>query len=74
SVGDTIVVCPALPRDWRGTFRLWASGKTRVTVTLEMGRVTSLDVYPEHRKADVVLGEGWRLDETPPPGPRFKRL
>ncbi len=74
SVGDTIVVCPALPTDWSGTFRLWASGKTRVTVTLETGRVTSLDVYPEHRKADVVLGEGWRLDETPPPGPRYKRL
>ncbi|MCX5689179.1 MAG: hypothetical protein NTV94_05220 [Planctomycetota bacterium] len=60
SVGDQIILCPALPTDWRGSFRLHAAKNTVVSATLKDGVIVSCTVEPAERAKDVVVGEGWR--------------
>lgn len=50
-----IHLLPAWPREWDVHFRLHAPGGTTVEVRYEGGRVKSLIVTPEERRADVVL-------------------
>jgi hypothetical protein len=57
--GDAIIVCPALPRAWRGTFRLHAPRGTVVTARVGDGVIERLEVEPPERRKDVVAGEGW---------------
>ena len=61
SVGRKIYLCPALPTSWTGTFRLHAAHQTTVTATLKGGVITQLDVVPESRRKDIVVGENWTL-------------
>jgi hypothetical protein len=58
-----IIVCPALPTDWSGSFRLHAPGRTVVTATVGGGEIRSLDVQPPERRKDVVAGWGWTVVE-----------
>jgi hypothetical protein len=55
SVDDRILLLPAWPQDWNVHFRLHASKGTVVEVRLEGGRIITLTVSPERRRADVVL-------------------
>ncbi len=57
--GKSIIVCPALPRDWRGEFRLHAPGPTVVTARVGGGVIERLVVDPPSRRADVSAGDGW---------------
>ncbi|MEI7657394.1 MAG: DUF5703 domain-containing protein [Phycisphaerae bacterium] len=61
--GRTIIVCPALPRDWSGVFRLHAPLRTTVTARVGGGVIERLEVDPPARRADVVAGEGWVIAE-----------
>lgn len=63
SVGDKIILCPAVPHDWEGTFRLRAARNTTVTAGLRGGKVAGYTVEPAGRRKDVVLGDGWQLEE-----------
>lgn len=63
SVGEKIIICPALPHDWEGSFRLRAAGNTTVTAWIRGGKIASYQVEPYSRRSDVVLGEGWQLAE-----------
>lgn len=60
SVGDKIIVCPALPITWQGHFRLKAARNTTVTASVRNGIVESIEVEPPQRAQDIVYGEGWR--------------
>jgi hypothetical protein len=59
-VGDQIILCPALPTDWHGSFRLHAAKNTVVSATLKDGVIVSCTVEPAERAKDVVVGEGWK--------------
>ena len=59
SVGDKIIVCPALPKDWSGCFRLCAAKNTTVTAEVRGGVVEWIKVDPPERGKDVEFGEGW---------------
>ena len=61
SVGDKIIVCPALPKSWSGKFRLHAAHNTTVTASLKDGAVEWMTVDPSSRAKDVEFGEGWSL-------------
>ncbi len=54
SDGRKIYLLPAWPEDWDVSFKLWASDTTSVECVYRGGRVTSLKVTPESRRADVV--------------------
>jgi len=54
SDGKKIYLLPAWPEDWDVTFKLWASDNTTVECVYRGGRVTTLKVTPESRRADVV--------------------
>ena len=54
SDGRRIFLLPAWPEDWDVTFKLWAADNTTVKCTFRDGRVQSLDVTPESRRADIV--------------------
>ena len=58
-MGDRIIICPALPTDWSGHFRLRAARNTTVTASVAGGVVEWLVVDPPDRLRDVVAGEGW---------------
>jgi hypothetical protein len=53
--GDKIFVLPAWPSDWNVDFKLHAPSKTVVEGVFKEGRLLSLKVTPESRRADVVL-------------------
>lgn len=61
SVGDKIIVCPAVPKSWSGKFRLHAAHNTTVTASLTDGCVEWITVDPSSRAKDVEFGEGWSL-------------
>lgn len=52
---DKIYLFPAWPLDRDISFRLHAPGNTVVEATLRDGKVTSLNVTPDSRRADIVL-------------------
>lgn len=54
SDGRKIYLLPAWPEDWDVSFKLWANDNTTVECEYRGGRVTSLKVTPEARRADVV--------------------
>jgi hypothetical protein len=54
SDGKKIYLLPAWPEDWDVTFKLFASDNMSVECVYRGGRVTSLKVTPESRRADVV--------------------
>ena len=58
-----IILCPALPRDWSGVFRLKAEQKTTVTARVHDGVIDVLGVEPASRQADIQPGEGWTLSK-----------
>ena len=63
AAGGKIILCPALPTDWSGSFRLHAPGRTVVTATVGDGEIRELDVQPPERRQDVVAGWGWKIVE-----------
>lgn len=54
SDGKKIYLLPAWPEDWDVSFKLHAAANTTVECIYREGRVQSLKVTPELRKADVV--------------------
>ncbi|MDN3587642.1 DUF5703 domain-containing protein [Pedobacter aquatilis] len=52
--GKKIYLFPAWPKDWDVHFKLHAPYQTTVEVQLKNGKIESLKVLPESRKADVV--------------------
>ena len=52
--GDSILLCPAWPRDWDVHFKLYASGNTTIEATIKNGNVQDLKITPEERQADVI--------------------
>ncbi|WP_421944063.1 DUF5703 domain-containing protein [Pedobacter sp.] len=52
--GKKIYLFPAWPKDWNVHFKLHAPYQTTVEVELKNGKIESLKVLPESRKADVV--------------------
>lgn len=63
--GGKIILCPALPRDWSGVFRLKAEHRTTVTARVQAGNIEVLAIDPPARLADVQAGEGWTLVNSP---------
>lgn len=53
TVGDSIYLFPAWPRDWDVDFKLHAPGNTTVECSLKKGRIERLTVTPHEREADV---------------------
>ncbi len=56
--GRKIYLLPAWPADWDADFRLRAPYNTIVSGRVENGRLTDLDVQPEDRRADIIVGGG----------------
>lgn len=54
SDGRKTYLLPAWPEDWDVSFKLRASGSTTVECDYRAGRVQSLKVTPESRRADIV--------------------
>ena len=54
-VGDSILLFPAWPKDEDVHFKLHASKKTTVEVTLKGGEITQLLVEPQSRKKDIII-------------------
>lgn len=52
--GKKIMLFPAWPADWDVHFKLHAPYQTTVEVELKNGKIESLKVLPEFRKADVI--------------------
>jgi len=52
--GKKIMLFPAWPADWNVHFKLHAPYQTTVEVELKNGKIESLKVLPEFRKADVI--------------------
>jgi len=64
TVGDTIYVLPAWPADWDVHFRLHAPDRTTVDVSYVDGEIVSMEVSPQQRRKDVVVGhDGQRRAE-----------
>ena len=54
-VGDSILLFPAWPKDEDVHFKLHASKKTTVEVTLKGGEITQLLVEPQTKKKDIII-------------------
>jgi hypothetical protein len=54
SDGRTILLLPAWPKGWDVSFRLHAAFQTTVSCRFEQGAVTSLQVDPPQRRADIL--------------------
>jgi alpha-L-fucosidase 2 len=54
SNGKKIFLLPAWPENWNVTFKLCAAFNTTVECEYSDGKVKSLKVYPESRRADVI--------------------
>ncbi len=54
SDGNKIYLLPAWPEDWDVKFKLWANYTTTVECVYRDGRVQSLRVTPESRRADII--------------------
>lgn len=52
--GKKIILFPAWPKSWDVHFKLHAPYNTTVEATVKDGKVTSLQVFPKERAADVV--------------------
>lgn len=50
-----LYVLPAWPKEWDVSFKLWASGGTRVSVEYRKGKIVSVNVEPRSRARDLVL-------------------
>ncbi len=57
SIGDTIRLLPAWPKEWDVDFKLHAPGKTVLVGSVRGGKVVDLEVTPASRRRDVVLPE-----------------
>ncbi|MCF0051821.1 DUF5703 domain-containing protein [Dyadobacter sp. LJ53] len=57
TVGDSIYLFPAWPKDWDVKFKLHAPYNTTVEGELQNGRIMHLKVMPESRKKDLVIAE-----------------
>jgi alpha-L-fucosidase 2 len=56
NVGDKIHLFPAWPEEWDVDFRLHASQGTIIEGTYNAGELVRLEVQPESRRADIVVG------------------
>jgi hypothetical protein len=54
SDGDKIFLLPAWPEDWDVSFKLCAADNTTIECEYRDGKVQSLKVTPEPRKADII--------------------
>jgi hypothetical protein len=54
TVGDTIYLFPAWPKNRDVHFKMHAPDKTIVEVELRNGKIHSLTVFPEYRRRDIV--------------------
>jgi alpha-L-fucosidase 2 len=55
--GKQIWLLPAWPKDWEADFKLHAPYGTTISGHVENGRVTSLNVVPQSRTRDVIVGQ-----------------
>jgi hypothetical protein len=53
--GGKIILFPAWPKDWDVAFKLSAPDNTAVEAVLRGGRLESLNVTPQARRADVII-------------------
>lgn len=53
--GKKIILLPAWPKEWKGSFKLNAPYKTRISGTIVNGKLLNLKIYPSYRKSDVVI-------------------
>lgn len=53
--GRAIHLLPAWPADWNADFKLRAPCNTTVEGRVEGGKLTTLKITPESRRADVVI-------------------
>ena len=59
--GGAIRLLPSWPKNWNVDFKLKAPGGTTVHCIAVAGEIVKLEVKPESRRVDVVLGAGWNL-------------
>jgi hypothetical protein len=52
--GKKIYLFPAWPKTWDVHFKLYAPYSTTIEATLKNGKLTSLEVHPAERKADII--------------------
>ena len=57
TVGDSIYLFPAWPRDWDVKFKLHAPFNTTIEGELQQGKVIHVKVTPESRRKDLVISE-----------------
>lgn len=55
TVDDKIYLLPAWPTEWNAHFKLHAPKQTTVEVTVENGKIKSLEVTPKSREKDVIV-------------------
>jgi hypothetical protein len=55
--GQRLFLLPAWPREWNVDFKLRAPGQTVVECSYREGKVRSLRITPESRRADVVIAK-----------------
>lgn len=57
TVGDTIYLLPAWPKNWDVDFKLHAPKNTTITGTVKQGKLMKLEVFPKMRRTNIkVMG------------------
>ena len=59
TIGDSILLFPAWPKEWDVDFKLHAPGKTTVECLLVNGEITKLKVTPQTRSKDVIVSDNF---------------
>ncbi len=54
-VGKRLLLLPAWPKEWSGSFKLHAPGQTTLQGMIRNGRLEKLSVTPKERRADVEI-------------------
>jgi hypothetical protein len=61
TVGDTIYLLPAWPKNWEVDFKLHAPQNTTITGVVKQGKLVKLEVFPKDRRADIqFISNEWK--------------
>jgi hypothetical protein len=54
-----IYLLPGWPKEWNVDFKLHAPRQTTVEASIQNGKIATLKVFPESRKKDILIGDGY---------------
>ena len=61
--GDKIHILPAWPNEWNVSFKFHATHNTSVECVFSNGEITKLEVSPQNRVKDIIIGSGIRYEK-----------